>query len=388
MPEPYRAPEKPVSDEQAALMVAQCDYLARCDPDALHLFARSSKEACQDYFACQAGHGFAVRPDTNLTVCIESLNSRPCPDVDTMPLERFSYGGGLLGGVFPWGPECGAPDLSKLLAAPPDAPREGEPCLGGSEVHACQGNNYCALTDIALTAGLTSCGICAAQVPLGQACGRSDICAAGASCVLGQCAQRLPVGAPCTAAEQCRFSICENGVCGSSKNVLEPYASVLDRPCQNDTGCGNQAGLQCIDGLCRSLLDEGDRCDPFKGGCRLGESCVAGRCAVLGCTLDLGEACAWRCSVSDCRDGVCAPPGTRIGDPCDAICANGLECVHSRCAAPPDRSLGTACDFDENCATRFCQRDLSAYCSKGSCLIPACDKCGVCAALPTVSMCK
>ncbi|HEY6723244.1 MAG TPA: hypothetical protein VI197_04405 [Polyangiaceae bacterium] len=52
------------------------------------------------------------------------------------------------------------------------------------------------------------------------------------------------------------------------------------------------------------------------------------------------------------------------------------------------RAVGARCDFDSDCGTRFCNRDLREFCSGGSCSVPACDRCGTCAELPESSDCE
>jgi hypothetical protein len=55
----------------------------------------------------------------------------------------------------------------------------------------------------------------------------------------------------------------------------------------------------------------------------------------------------------------------------------------------PDRGTGAPCDFDSDCDSEFCDRDLSAFCNRtGGCVIPPCDRCGTCATQPTADACE
>jgi hypothetical protein len=385
-PAPYRAPEEPPSEALSTLVSAQCAYIERCDPDAMHLFAGSAKAACEEYFACNAVRGAVpwangAAPSTIPDACVQSLNSRPCPDLEVEPLQRISGWG-----TFPWGADCGVPDVEDVVA-PEGAPSVGEACIDRhDERERCQGAAHCA-EDESPAFGSIYCGTCTALLEVGRTCGNSDRCEAETRCILGQCSEPLQAGEPCTVPEQCRFGTCADGVCGRSKYVPKRYADVLDRACADYDDCGNQVGLTCYEGRCRPLADQGEPCAGHS--CRAGQFCVNGRCEQLGCSLDLGEPCDLGCSEGDCREQVCEPAGTRVGDPCRFQCAAGLVCERSRCAAVPDRGTGVPCDFDGDCDSGFCDRDLSAFCSRtGGCSIPHCDKCGTCASVPAAEACE
>lgn len=388
-----RAPEGPPSASALMLAEAECDYLERCDADAMHLFASSSRQACLDFFGCENQLPWPIPripgPASMLAACVESLRARACPDTEKDPINRFSYSG-----QFPFGPSCGIPALADLLAPPTGAPHKGESCVEPvfHETAICQGDNYCAVGDPSRRFGTYYCGICAPEVMLGEPCDGTTPCIAGATCILGRCAIALESGEACTVPDECRWGRCEGGVCGRSPYAPDPYDAVIGQECDNVGACGNQAGLRCDSGHCRPLGDEGDACtdapSSLIGSCRLGQYCLDNRCVALGCTLDLGEPCRFFCHEADCLDGVCVPLGTSIGSRCGTQCAKGLACVQERCAAAPSRGNGDACDFDADCDSDFCDRDLRAYCSGNSCsVIPSCNRCGICAAAPTVASC-
>ena len=386
MPVPRRAPESPPSPLALTLAQAQCDYLARCDPDAMHMFASGSRQACLDFFACENNLPWPLRtvpgPASMLETCVESLRSRECPDKENAPLDRFSYGA-----EFPFGPSCGFPIT---LPPPPDAPDRGEACLDGfGETRQCGGDNYCASTPASRHLGSFSCGVCAPLIAVGDSCDASTPCTANARCTLGRCTVPQALGQACTDSDDCFWRACEGGVCGRSIYAPDPYEDVIGRECIVSPDCGHQAGLRCDGGRCRPLGDEGDACSTLPisrvGPCRLGQYCVNGRCTALGCTLDVGEPCSFSCYQADCVDGVCGAPGESVGAPCENQCGAGLGCVQKRCE---NRGNGAACDFDFDCDSGFCQRDVSAYCDGGSCSISACNRCGVCADVPTAADCK
>jgi hypothetical protein len=375
------------------LAEAQCDYVARCDTDALHLFEGSSVASCIEYLTCQAGHAFLTpnqpwtAPGFDLDACVDSLGARPCPDFETDPFAHVAVG---IGVSFPWGPECGLPELEDRLAAPPDAPGVGEACIAGfGEQASCQGDTYCAVTAGSQTFGTFDCGICAVRLPIGAQCDTQSRCTGEARCVEGACAELLAVGAICTSPAQCRFGACDGGVCGPSPHAPLPYAEALGRACSPDDGCGNPA-LRCVDATCRPLPDEGDVCDSTStsSAYRLGQMCAGGHVVQLGCTLDLGEPCSFMCHEGVCTDGLCGPGAAQVGDACDLVCAAGLECIEGQCEVIPDRSVGAACDFDLDCDSSYCARDVTTYCDDDGCSIPACDDCGVCSDPPTPALCE
>jgi len=374
------------------LAQAQCNYLERCEPDTIHFFPRDLWEACRDHFVCSAEHGLVPwlravdPPNVDLESCIESIAAKPCPNLDEDPFAVFK------GYSFPWTEECGAPDLSAGLEPLPDAPMQGEICLieAGTERPDCQGDTYCEPSSDLPDFGLYRCGRCMVRVALGQSCDTDTRCTMGARCILGQCATPRAVGESCTEDEQCLFRRCEAGACARSEYAPRLYGEVFGQPCEGGSGyCGSAVPLTCVEGSCQPLSDEGEPCVPNVTylSCRTGQLCIDGRCVTVGCSLDLYEPCVGGCTTGECIEGICVPLGSRVGDACQLFCTNSLVCVDHLCDARPDSGLGAPCDFDRDCASGYCQRDLTAYCEDGNCSIPPCGRCGVCATPPTVASC-
>jgi hypothetical protein len=124
-----------------------CDYVERCDPDGLHLFHDSSREACEEYFGCTATHDrLPQRPRESLEACIESVASRPCPEIGTVIQTVLAHG------QLPLGDRLREFDLEQFLTPAADAPTLGEACLDGfDERPACQADAYCAVRALAIT---------------------------------------------------------------------------------------------------------------------------------------------------------------------------------------------------------------------------------------------
>jgi hypothetical protein len=381
---PGRIPDPTPTAETLELASAQCDYLERCDTDAMFFFAGESRAACEEFFACEA----AYLPDDMLEdSCIESLTTRDCPELRAEgALGRFSYGTS-----FPWGPDCGKPTLDELLAPPPDAPGPGEPCIKSGERASCEVGSYCA-TDEKPFSGTVYCGTCEPDRTLGEPCESRDRCVEGASCEDGVCVARSDLGEACELDRDCRSDTCDGSTC-VSRYAPAPLASTVGNPCENESDCGNLAMLWCDDGACRTLPGEGEACAHVvtfgHPDCRLGYSCVAGRCRALGCRQDVGEPCEDFCESGECIDGACVPPPETLGDACTLLCGDGLMCISGHCAkANGSLANGLPCDFSHDCESGFCERYLGDYCEEGSCSIPRCDGCGVCAEQPTVERCS
>lgn len=256
------------------------------------------------------------------------------------------------------------PDLEERLAAPPGAPTAGEPCITRlDETAECSDDNYCAVTDSAPSFGLRYCGTCAPRKLRGEPCEESGQCVRSLWCIEGVCIEPLGVGQPCTAAEQCRFGICEGGTCARSEYASEPIADVVGTSCDGVGSCGNQLAVSCVDGTCSARSDEGEPCGDVP--CRLDQSCVEGRCRAVDCTVD--DPC--RFCEGPCIDGRCQPV------------------VGGSPGIGRDQSDGLPCDFDHDCVSGYCDRDLSDACTDGLCVIPPCNQCGRCARAPTAEDC-
>ena len=388
-PPATRVPDPTPTAETLALAEAQCDYLERCDPDSMFLFARESRAACEEYFSCQASR-FVRAVLEERVACIESLRTRACPDTYEEPWERFSAEM-----KFPWGPDCGVPTLDDILAPRPGAPGLGERCLDEPELPDCAVGNYC-VRDENPFIGTFYCGTCEPFRALGAPCTSGDFCVEGATCVNGECRTRRALGEACDFDAECPFYTCRESIC-ISPSAPTPYAQVVGGPCGDAIHeCGNQAALYCHivvsrwdDGVCRALPDEGEPCEDSSAylECRLGQACANGRCVAVGCSVEIGEPCSGYCEAGDCVEGVCVAAAGE-GAPCEVSCGS-LPCLSRRCGGwpPPREENGARCDFDGDCESYFCERDVGDYCEGGSCSIPACDGCGVCADRPTVEIC-
>jgi hypothetical protein len=403
MPDPVPSPEA------NALASAQCDYLERCDPDAMFLFSDPSRAACEEYFACRAARFGAKALDSldELSVCIDSLELRECPDALQLPTKRFSFDKS-----FPWGPACGELTFEERFVAPPDAPSAGEPCIRPLDERAvCAPGSYC-MPDALPVIGRYFCGTCERMPRVGERCGGRLGCVEGTRCLEGECRLVREIGGSCESDNECRFHRCIDSICFPSKDTPTPYADVVGRECEHDNDCGRQAALFCDEGICRPLPGEGELCagvamgtmrstasiNPFassKSVCRLGQQCIDGRCRALGCSIDPGEPCRGYCHGGQCVDGMCVPLpgpgepcetscGAGSGDRCEPRCGGDLRCVEGRCTAGRDRENGRRCDFDRDCISGFCERH---YPGRRRLSSSPCDACGICADPPTVERC-
>ena len=385
-PAPGRVPDPTPTAETLALASAQCDYLERCDPDAMFFFAGESRAACEEFFACEAAY---LVPDVLDAACIESLGTRDCPDPELEgAIDRYSYGT-----RFPWGPECGEPTLDEILAPPPGAPGPGEPCIDGGERATCAVGSYCALDEKPVI-GTFYCGTCEPNRALGEPCESRARCVEDARCAGGECRALRDVGEPCELNGECPFNTCEGSIC-ISPYAPSPLVDTVGSPCEYEGDCGNLAMLWCDDGACRTLPGEGEACGHVvtlgHPVCRLGHTCIDGRCRAMGCSQDIGEPCDNFCGNAECLGRRCVPAPENVGDACNLVCGNGLWCSEGRCTedgSPRGVKNGSPCDFDHECESSFCERYLGDYCEGGSCSIPRCDRCGACADPPTVERCQ
>lgn len=384
---PFRAPEKVPSVAESRLAAAMCGYLTRCEPDGMFVFSGASQEACEEYFSCVLqGHetwSNAAALGDDLDTCVESLESRACGDPAVV--RRFSESRTFFS--FPWGTACGEVerDADSRYAG---TAKLGEACVEPiGEQLVCERGSYCFVEDTSPTLGSVYCGTCASRAEVGSECDDTQPCAEGIACIYGQCAVLLEPGETCAGEWECRYRVCEDGTCGDAPWRGEPISEVLGRACEGDEECGAQAALFCSEGRCRMLPDAGARCSGDE--CKLGQSCVEGRCVALGCTLDEGESCQSICHEGACVDGVCEPAPEQVGAPCTALCGGGLECLAAVCAEGVDRSNGAGCDSAFDCDSFYCDRDVSEFCDENRhCIAPACDKCGTCAPRPTNADCQ
>jgi hypothetical protein len=192
-------------------------------------------------------------------------------------------------------------------------------------------------------------GTCAWYDLPGANVGASDFsnCARGfdeADCESSTPSCELPAGTtanglPCAATLQCASGYCnltggECGICGP-----DPHHDAGGE-CTSLANC--KTGLECVDGKCAPLREEGEACDADHH-CSIAVRdagtgylvCVEGTCEAVGFP---GEACyeasgAMICGTgSACSEGVCVPY-TRAapGEPCGTFPDEVIECAGGLC---------------------------------------------------------
>jgi hypothetical protein len=288
-----------------------------------------------------------------------------------------------------------------LLLTPLVAP--GEPCIQGWD---CPAGTHCEAPDLFADALR-----CLAPAGPGEACsGALRTCEEALRCSDDDvCAPRLGRDVPCSTNDACDAGLfCPEGAC-------VPFVA-LGEACVDGTACGagGAAGgpaVDCVAGVCRTLIDDGavcddvDRCRTDCTTCRPDDVDGTLRClphgedgAPCGGTVDcrhgfICDAGGHRCipgndeggpctTIDDCRDetlacgadGRCIPRGT-AGEVCDPAVPSA--CREGRCvvtdADGPRCSLGTVLDG--------CGVD-------GDCVAEAVCVCGTCAPPPTSGPCS
>jgi hypothetical protein len=214
-------------------------------------------------------------------------------------------------------------------------------------------------------------GLCKRHETEGQPCHDYHACAANLDCGVNSICRRPPTkGLPCTGFDDCFCSSCKSSdlwcdlttnTCQDRRNVGEACgadANVDRGPCQSTLWCD---GLGAV-GKCRAPSDAGGPCDFV--GCKDGLHCVG---------QDAAHASLGQCS---------AVPSA-VGGPCifPPDCADGLDCVDSRCKPP--LGLGEAC-----VNTYECQASL--VCASSQCRTPLCEAevCGAASSACAFGACK
>ncbi|MCY1060258.1 hypothetical protein [Nannocystis sp. SCPEA4] len=166
----------------------------------------------------------------------------------------------------------------------------------------------------------------------------SDVCCVGGCRVLGS----VPVGTPCNFATRCE----SGSFCASDPNTGFPTVCTAQQPvggsCLNQIDC--DASGFCVDGKCKALAGEGERCGDWgQGGCQPGLFCAApgddmeGRCYAYN---ELGGACPGQWYEDGCSE---------YGVYCDW---NSSQCVGpvgpgESCSERPC-GLTSTCDWQTN----------------------------------------
>jgi hypothetical protein len=189
-----------------------------------------------------------------------------------------------------------------------------------------------------------TCGTCAAEVPVGQACELSGpLCADGSFCLLspGQaqktCAFRSlgDAGAACdgTAFHPCAAGLyCNERADGAAGTCSIPL--VEGSPCAQPEEC---ASLVCEMGTCQNPGGLGASCSG--GICAAGLACSAGACSTIT-WVGPGQPCGTtaNCLVGECSasTGSC-PTIVSDGQPCEALdqattCDEFASCLNGICS--------------------------------------------------------
>jgi len=199
-------------------------------------------------------------------------------------------------------------------------------------------------------------GRCAPFTPEGGACVAFDECGAGLACVAGTCTRILlsAEGEPCdpSTGRSCAGIDLEcQGVtpdaAGTCVNWRTAFAGALGSPCAPADGDYCDPGLSCA-------------FDMAAGGF----TCQASVAAGAACTVAVPELCpAGQYCAAEGVSGTCAAlPAAGAACTRTGLCAAGLRCTGSLCAAPA--RIGDACTADAQC--------LSNACDGGVCAIPEC----------------
>jgi hypothetical protein len=214
----------------------------------------------------------------------------------------------------------------------------GSPCNIGWDLQ-CQSGS-CAEVRLA-DGGYSSCGVCAASIPVGQPCVTTDtkVCVQGSYCAApssGTCVTYGDAGAPCSP-----NLLCQPGLVCSSAGLCEPEAP-LGHGCSSDVDCAQ--GLPCVGGTCSPRADAGAHCtvSGYSTPCAYGLECDTTTSTCVAPTVQPGGACGSNgqlCVFGQCIQGAC-PTIVADGQPCPtsntAMCDVEAQCdsTTGKCAIP------------------------------------------------------
>lgn len=237
----------------------------------------------------------------------------------------------------------------------------------------CAGGGWC---DRGQATGAMTCpGMCRARAALGSPCEANEACSLGADGQRAECFPdamgtsrciRVRTGATATEGMPCGHLVTSNGG--------------LDVPCAAGLACVFASGS--LAGTCRAPQAAGAMCSETTA-CAPGSACAVTttmRCTAIQARRAAGERCsAAAFELCDgnarltCRSGMCVALGdgaagstcaAAMGVPAGALCAAGLYCAGSRCAAR--KADGQACMGDVECVSGACDRATSA-CAPRTC---------------------
>lgn len=186
-------------------------------------------------------------------------------------------------------------------------------------------------------------------------------CTSAASCLSGFCIEGLCCASVCRDDESCALPLRE-GTC--QRSIIEVVPCALDDECFDIPDPGDPG--TCVAGFCCDQRCEDGRCDiiPFEGKCLMGypggSDCCADR----------------QCESGFCRDGRC----------CESDCEGGY-CGNDAGECAPVAASGQACEVDDQCGSRICDRFDRVCCgavcgpdetcngpdSPGRCVLLGCD---------------
>ena len=250
------------------------------------------------------------------------------------------------------------------------------------------------------------CGICVDVKKAGEACSATTMCDYGSTCTDGVCVGwGNAVGEACEAPKgesNCQRHLhCPNGTCVPRLHVGDSCGDTFDQW----EACPR--GSVCHASTCQLVVEghAGDACDDIVVGCGMEMFCAEGHCRKPVANVGPGGACTGDICAPGlrCRDSVCAAP-PQAGDSCydDIQCAPGLICPTilvqaPRCSAP--RQEDEACESTDACdnglfcdgaipKTPLCHRKGASgeACSEGiPCWAPLTCREGVCSDLGVCS---
>jgi hypothetical protein len=265
------------SSAASALVTAQCNKLAQCEPINLQV-------TFGDVDTCVLVEGQAQVPgaisDADLAACTQAIESADCNVTDLAACDFH--------GTVPIGGVCSASQL----------------CVSGA----------------ACTYTTSPCGTCVAYATAGQSCAIAT-CAPGLTCNVQQSAQPvcvtpIPVGGACTTTgNPCMGTYaCIGGTCAAP---LEAGGSCA----VNTNACDENNDTFCVNGTCvaPSLAKAGEPCGQ------------TGPAVATACT-GLYVACV---PTDDAGASTCVAPiaaGSPCGGSIPATCAFPMSCVNGVCS--------------------------------------------------------
>lgn len=340
-----------------------CDMLARC-PDAFGFaIAYRSRAECQSILnfslTCRlteesgtTGTTYGIMQttpmvdDAHAAACSAWLESANCMEIAN----------GRTGTPCD---EVIAPAVSSTST--PALAGAGEACRSDTD---CAADLYCPSPTVDGSIGLVTCQVCASRLAEGAACPgpTTRACIEGLHCTYvpsgpRTCQRPDPDGTTCYDDGQCTSGFCDEN--------LDPIAGV------GQCDAHGNDGEACLhSGDCRrALFCDGTTCHLLRTpgeACSSDDHCTIGQCdeAAGVCGVPLGGTCAAssQCEMGACVSGTCSTSGSGT---CftSADCTGGQICLASTSHCGLPLANGAACEQDEECTSRWCNRDLVDVCA-------------------------